>query len=144
MPERGPRRPGGAEGVLLLALLAGACAPAPATCPVGNAPAAIAEIAFGRTSAGRLRVTEADWSAFLAAEATPRFPAGLTTLDAEGQWRASDGSLLRERAKLLWLVIPGATMAEAAARTAPLAETYRARFGQESVVRSLRESCAGF
>jgi len=138
------RDKGGARagGLLLLLLLAGCTLP-PA-CPEGTAPAAIAEIAFGRNSGGRLRVTDADWSAFLAEEATPRFPEGLTALDAQGQWRAPDGSLAREPAKLLWLVMPGAGQAQAAARTQPLADRYRARFGQDSVLRSLRTGCAGF
>jgi hypothetical protein len=89
-------------------------------------------------------VTDADWSAFLAEEATPRFPDGLTALDAQGQWRAADGRIAREPAKLLWLVLPGASLAEAAARVDPLATAYRARFGQEGVLRSLRAGCAGF
>ncbi|WP_052401295.1 DUF3574 domain-containing protein [Muricoccus aerilatus] len=130
-------------GTLLLPLILGACALPPA-CPAGTAPAAIAEVALGRSSAGRLRVTDAEWSAFLAEEATPRFPEGLTALDAEGQWRAPDGRIFREPSKLLLLVLPGASLAEAAARTEPLAEAYRARFAQESVLRSLRPSCAGF
>ena len=128
---------------LLLPTLLAACSIVPA-CPAGTAPAVTAEIALGRSSGGRLRVTDADWSAFLAEEATPRFPEGLTALDAEGQWRAPDGRTLRETSKLLLLVMPGTTLAEAAARTEPLAEAYRARFAQESVLRSLRPACAGF
>ena len=126
------------RAALLLPLLLAACA----TCPEGTAPAAIAAIAFGRNAAGTLRVTEADWAAFLAEEATPRFPDGLTTLDGHGQWRAPDGGTAHEATKLLWLVLPGTTLPQAAARTAPLAAAYRARFGQETVLRSLREGCA--
>lgn len=32
-------------------------------------------------------VSDEDWRAFLAAEVTPRFPDGLTVIDAAGQWR---------------------------------------------------------
>ncbi|HEY8610573.1 MAG TPA: DUF3574 domain-containing protein [Roseomonas sp.] len=128
----------------LLPLFLAACATAP-TCPAGTAPAAIAELAFGRNGRdGTLRVTDPDWSTFLAEEATPRFPDGLTSLDAQGQWRAPDGHIAREPAKLLWLVLPGASLGGAAARTEPLAAAYRARFGQESVLRSLRLGCAAF
>ena len=128
----------------LLPVLLAACA-APPSCPTGTAPTVVAELAFGRNGRdGALRVGEADWAAFLGEEATPRFPAGLTALDAQGQWRGADGRIAREPTKLILLVLPGASMAEAAARTAPLAEVYRARFGQESVLRSLRPGCAGF
>jgi hypothetical protein len=128
---------------LLLAAGLAACAGPPA-CPSGTAPAAVAELAFGRNAGGALRVTEADWSAFLAEEATPRFPQGLTVLEAQGQWRGADGRVARESAKLLWLVLPGATLEEAARRTEPLAAAYKARFGQESVLSTFRASCASF
>jgi hypothetical protein len=127
----------------VLALLPAACATVPA-CPTGTAPAAFAELAFGRNADGRLRVTDADWAAFLADEATPRFPQGLTALDTEGQWRGPDGRIEQEPGKRLWLVLPGATFEEAATRTEALAAAYRSRFGQESVMRSLQSGCAGF
>jgi len=128
---------------LVLALLPTACAVAPA-CPSGTAPAAIAELAFGRNAGGKLRVTDADWARFLAEEATPRFPDGLTALDTQGHWRGADGRIEQEPAKLLWLVLPGATLEEAGTRTNALVAAYRMRFGQESVLRVLRSSCAAF
>jgi len=131
------------RALALLPLLA-ACAGAPA-CPAGTAPAAIAELAFGRGGPdGSLAVTEEDWAAFLASEATPRFPDGLTALDARGQWRGADGRIVRESARILLLALPGASLEEAARRTAPLAAAYRARFRQEGVLTLLRTSCAGF
>jgi hypothetical protein len=128
---------------LSLPLLLAACAAQPG-CPAGTAPATVVEMAFGRNAGGMLRVTETDWTAFLAEEATPRFPDGLTVLDAAGQWRRPDGEPAREPSKLLWLVLPGTGLKEAVSRIAPLAEAYRARFGQESVLRSLHTGCAGF
>ena len=89
-------------------------------------------------------MTEADWSAFLAEEATSRFPEGLTSLDAAGQWRAGDGRIAREPSKLIWLVLPGLSREEAARRVGALASAYVARFGQESVLRSIGAGCAGF
>ena len=125
-------------------LLLGACA-APPACPGGTTPAATVILAFGRNGPdGSLRVTDADWSAFLAEEATPRFPDGLTVLDAAGQWRAPDGRIAREPAKLLWMVLPGLSAEEAAGRVGPLASAYATRFGQESVLRSIGAGCAGF
>src|SRR5215475_5932705 len=46
-------------------------------------------------------VTQAQWQKFLRDEVTPRFPAGLTVWEADGQWRRSDGTIARERAKVL-------------------------------------------
>ena len=132
-----------ATAALLGLLLPTACA-APPACPAGTGPATTVTLAFGRDAGGQLRVTEADWSAFLAEEATPRFPDGLTSLDAQGQWRGRDGRPLREAAKVIWLVLPEATPDEAIARTTPLAEAYRRRFGQDSVLQSLQPACAGF
>ncbi|MFH5924446.1 DUF3574 domain-containing protein [Roseomonas xinghualingensis] len=135
--------PAARAAMVALALLPTACAVAPA-CPSGTAPAAIAELAFGRNAGGTLRVTDVDWARFLADEATPRFPSGLTILDTHGQWRGADGRIEQEPGKVIWLVLPGATLEEAAARTSTLAAAYRDRFSQESVLRVFRDGCAGF
>ncbi|MCR0980572.1 DUF3574 domain-containing protein [Roseomonas populi] len=130
---------------LLLLLAACQAGGAPPACPDGTGPAAVAELAFGRNGPdGTLRVTDADWADFLAEEATPRFPDGLTSFDASGQWRGPDGRIAREPAKFLWLVMPAASLEEAHARTKPVAEAYRRRFRQESVLVVLRGTCATF
>ena len=116
---------------------------APPACPAGTSAAAVAELAFGRNGPdGHLRVTEADWTSFLVEEVTPRFPDGLTVLDAAGQWRGPDDRVAREPSKLLWLVMPGTKIEEAGGRTRPLAEVYRRRFRQESVLAVYRSGCA--
>ena len=132
------------SGVLaVLAVLAG-CATAPGACPAGMVPGVVAEAFLGRDRAGAPEVGEAELAAFLAGEATPRFPDGLTVIDAAGQWRGAEGRVLRERSKLLVIALPGADAAEAAARLEPLADAYRTRFGQEAVLRSIRPACLGF
>jgi len=128
--------------VLLPLLLAG-CAPPPA-CPPGMREATEASLFFGRSRAGMEVVSDADWTGFLAQTVTPRFPDGLTVLDAAGQWRDRAGRIGRERAKLLLLVLPGATAAEAEAAVAPLTADYVQRFGQEAVLTSLRSACIRF
>src|SRR5258707_8051902 len=55
-------------------------------CDAPQRPMQQIELMFGRSIAGHLRVGEAAWSRFLAREITPRFPDGLTVLDAAGQW----------------------------------------------------------
>ncbi len=141
-PARAAWKPAAMRALPLLLLLAG-CAPGTG-CPAGTGPATVAELAFGRNAGGIERVGDADWAAFLAEEVTPRFPDGLTVLDAAGQWRGRDGRMMEERSKLLWLVLPRVGMEGAAAAVAPVAAAYRARFAQEGVVRVFRAGCAGF
>jgi hypothetical protein len=133
---------------LLLPLLLLACAappPAPsAACPPGTEAATIAEAFFGRNAAGREVVDDAAWARFLEESVTPAFPDGLTVLDAAGQWRNREGRIGRERSKLLLVALPGGTAAQATARLAPVIATYRARFGQESVMIATRAACVGF
>jgi ABC-type amino acid transport substrate-binding protein len=128
--------------LLLLALLPAACA-APA-CPPGFSAATTLEATFGRNRGEALVVRDADWEAFLAAEVTPRFPDGLTVIEAAGQWRDRAGRVLREPSKHLLLVLPGIAPAEAAARLAPVTAAYVQRFGQEAVLTLQRSACVAF
>jgi hypothetical protein len=50
----------------------------------------------------------------------------------------------RERSKVLLVVAPGGVPGDLAARLAPVAAAYRARFQQESVMVSTRSGCVGF
>ena len=87
-------------------------------------------------------VSDAAWRAFLANEVTPRFPDGLTVLDAAGQWRAGSDAIVRERSKLLLILAqPGA---DAMRRTDEIAEAYKRAFGQSSVLRVITTACASF
>jgi len=125
---------------LPLCLLLGACA----GCPAGQTTATVAELFFGRSMPNGATVSEAEWNAFLADTVTPAFPDGLTAQDAQGQWRDATGQVVREPAKRLLLVLPDTPAEGAAARLAPLAEAYRARFRQESVLRLQHTACATF
>jgi hypothetical protein len=128
---------------LCLPLLLAGCATPPA-CPPGLTAATEASLFFGRSRAGMEVVSDADWTGFLAQIVTPRFPDGLTVLDAAGQWRDRTGRIERERAKLLLLVLPGASAAEAEAAVAPITADYVQRFGQEAVLTTLRSACIRF
>jgi hypothetical protein len=81
----------------------------------------------------RGEVTEAQWQSFLDEIVTPRFPAGLTSWEAKGQWRGQDGSLVRERSKVLQIVHPPSREGEAA--LGEIIAEYKRRFQQESVMR---------
>ena len=53
-------------------------------------------------------VSEADFARFLDGEVSPRFPEGLTVIDAEGRMMTPPaGLMIREPAKLVMIVLPG-------------------------------------
>ena len=111
-------------------------------CPPGFERYAEYRMFFGRSRPGGGTVSDEEWSGFLTAEVTPRFPDGLTVLDAAGQWRDGRGAIGREGAKLLIVLAePGA---DAVRRTAEIAEAYKRAFDQQSVLRAVEPVCAAF
>ena len=111
-------------------------------CPAGTERFTEYRLFFGRNRDGAEVVSDAAWRAFLAEEITPRFPDGLTVVDAAGQWRGPTGAIERERAKmLLVLALPGP---EGLRRTDEIAEAYKRAFGQESVLRTVASACVSF
>ena len=75
------------------------------SCPEGTEPFVEYQLFMGRGGPGEV-VDDAAWDAFLDGSVTPRFPDGLTVLDAQGQWRGSDGAIKQERSKLLVILAP--------------------------------------
>jgi hypothetical protein len=98
---------------------------------------------FGRKIGDRIGVSEAAFAAFVAREITPRFPDGLTVLDAKGQWRDSERrTIVHEPSKIVLL-----TFTDEPARRADIAaiaDAYKRQFRQQSVLTSLRASCVTF
>jgi hypothetical protein len=123
--------------------LLSACTMLPQACVPPAESMVSAELLFGRKIGDRVGVGEAAFAAFLAREITPRFPDGLTVVDAKGQWRDSDrGAIVREPSKLVLL-----TFRDDPARREKLgaiAEAYKQQFRQQSVLISLRTSCVTF
>ncbi|MDP2123730.1 MAG: DUF3574 domain-containing protein [Parvibaculum sp.] len=79
-------------------------------------------------------VSEREWRRFLAEVVTPRFPDGLTVVDAYGQWRdagLADAAIVREATKVV-IVVHDATP-DAVAALAAIKADYMERFGQRSV-----------
>ena len=112
-------------------------------CNAPQRPMQQIELMFGRNIAGRLRVGEAAWSRFLAREITPRFPDGLTVLDAAGQWRDPvGGRVVREPGKIV--IIVAAEEAPVRERIAAIVAAYKQRFRQRSVGVISRPVCAAF
>jgi hypothetical protein len=100
------------------------------------------DLLFGRGSGG-LRITEQTWTQFLAREITPRFPDGLTVIDAAGQWRnPQGGAIVRERSKVVMIVVPENPPVQE--RIEAIATAYKRQFKQQSVGILIRTACASF
>lgn len=111
-------------------------------CPSGFERYVEYRMFFGRGKPGGGMVSDGEWRDFLAAEVTPRFPDGLTIVDAGGQWRDGKGAIGREGAKLLIVLAePGP---DAVQRTEEIAEAYKRAFDQQSVLRAVGTVCAAF
>ena len=87
-------------------------------------------------------VSSEDWARFLESTVTPRFPQGLTTSRASGQWRGPDGEIVREDAHVLQLLHPDDDPTEKAIRE--LVDAYKSQFQQEAVLRIRSHTCASF
>jgi hypothetical protein len=127
---------------LALLLASAACAPAAPTlapAPVPTIARATAtamvrdELYFGRRVGNGRIVSDAEWSAFVDSVVTPRFPKGLTVVDANGQWLGDGDRLVREPTKVLILLHTGGADEDRAIRE--IITLYRERFAQESVLR---------
>ena len=77
-------------------------------------------------------IEDAEWEAFVERVVTPRFPAGLTILEATGQWQGRDKRVNRESSRVVEII--HADSRGAARRIAEIASEYKARYRQESVL----------
>lgn len=114
----------------------------PRACLPPARPMILADMFFGR-SVGDRSVSEREFAAFLATEITPRFPDGLTVLDARGQWRNGEhGRIVREASKLVKIIF--ADDAQKRADLDAIAASYKQTFHQQSVLVLLQPVCAAF
>jgi Protein of unknown function (DUF3574) len=112
-------------------------------CEGAQKPQQVVELMFGRKVPGRSAVTEDEWDRFLDHEIITRFPEGLTVLSAMGQWHdQSSNRIIREPSKIVLIVLPGKDAD--LARVNEIAEAYKSRFKQQSVVVILRPGCVSF
>jgi hypothetical protein len=122
--------------------LTGSATAQPMDCRAGK-PQQVAELLFGRKIGDRIAVTEAQWTRFVDREITPRFPEGLTIIDARGQWRDQERNrIVHEPSKVVQIVLPG--KAEDVERLTEIAEAYKSRFRQQSVGVIVRAACVSF
>jgi hypothetical protein len=126
--------------IVAIVLMSAACSRA--TNLAGLQPAHVERLYFGRNIADTGTVTDSAWNGFVREVLTPEFPEGATVWDAAGQWRAPDGTLVRERSfvvELVHLVTP-----DVEARVLRVIESYKRRFAQLSVLRLVTEARASF
>lgn len=108
------------------------------SCPSGQ-QAAVQELLYFGTDKPSGRVTSEDWARFLGEAVTPKFPDGLTAWRADGQWRSTAGTVVREPSYVLSLVHPDSAVADHAIHA--LVAEYKTRFQQEAVLRVQSNVC---
>ena len=113
-------------------------APVAAECGTATAAQVRTTLYFG-SARPKGSVSELEWQLFLRDEVTARFPDGLTVWDAEGQWRAPQGTLEHERTKVLLLVHPDTP--DARQSVLSVIERYRKMFEQQSVLWETSRVC---
>jgi hypothetical protein len=143
-----------ALAVALVAVLAGCASsssylpklsgPTPWSCQRPNAKhMLVAELYMGRSMPNGAYVSEFAWQQFLADVVTPRFPDGLTSLDAYGQYRNRATRIItRENSKVL--IIAAEDSDETETKLGQITEAYKQRFQQESVMLVERIECVDF
>lgn len=124
-----------------LALAAGPAAAQ--SCRLPQKPMVEAQLMFGRNIGGKLGVTDARWARFLEGEIVPRFPNGLTVLDAAGQWREPGSQrLIREPSKMV--IVLAAEDEALQGKIDAIVDEYKRRFRQDSVGVVIRGACVSF
>ena len=128
-------------GLAVVTMVACAEADRPA-CAEGSEQFVKYELFMGRSNQSGEVVDDAAWVTFLEDTVTPRFPDGLTVLDAQGQWRDSEGLVQKERSKLLVVLAPPGD--DRVRLIGEVSDEYKRRFGQESVLRVESDACVSF
>lgn len=112
-------------------------------CRTDQKSAAVAELMFGRKIGDCLGVSEAPWTRFVDRELTPRFPDGLTIIDAAGQWLDPVRKrVVREPSKIVTIVIGDPERDHA--KIDAVAAAYKKRFRQQVVGVVVRPACVSF
>lgn len=88
------------------------------------------ELYCGTNRVGSEPVSAAEWQAFLREEVEPRFPNGFTVVESQGEWHGVDGQTVHEPTHIVVLLRQGHD-----AEVLAIAEAYRRRFHQETVLR---------
>jgi Protein of unknown function (DUF3574) len=125
--------------VMLLAACASTASLSP--CMPGEERSVMDTVYFG-TGMPDGEVSPEDWRSFRDNIVTPRFPEGLTSFKADGQWRNNAGETVSESTYVVQVVHPDSAQIDAAVRE--VASLYKTRFRQEAVLRVRSASCISF
>jgi Protein of unknown function (DUF3574) len=120
----------------LLALTAGAFAvdvPRPRPQAANPEVWARTELYFGSQKPDGSEVTPIEFQIFINRQVTDRFPDGLTLLTGYGQFKNSQGTIVRETSRVLILFYPKTPDAEK--KIEEIRNLYKLAFQQESVLR---------
>jgi hypothetical protein len=112
------------------------------SCGAGLDSRRTAQLFFGRNIGGTFGVTDADWQAFVDAEITPRFPAGLSVSEVAGQWRGPNGEIVREPSKAVMIIL--ADQPDEREKLDAIRAAYVTRFRQDAVMLIQQAACVGF
>jgi hypothetical protein len=124
-------------------MLFGGCAgSAPGLCRQQQQAMVVADLLFGRQAGPRV-ISEGEWRSFVRDEITPRFPDGVTVVDASGQWRDRiHGNVVREPSKVVTVIFRDDPSAREFLED--IAAAYKRRFRQQSVGTVIRSACVSF
>ena len=101
--------------------------------PSAGEPFLRTELYFGLSKPDGGLVSQEEWRAFVNEKVTPRFPDGLTVLEARGQWRLQTGEVVSEDSRILILFHPATE--ELSMAIEAIREEYKKMFAQEAVMR---------
>ena len=124
--------------LLLVVSLTGCGAMNVAPCK-GEERLAVQELLYFGTDTPSGQITPDAWAQFLREMVTPRFPEGLSTWQASGQWRSVSGEVIREPSYIVSLVHPDDPLLNTSVQEIMIA--YKTRFHQEAVLRVKASVC---
>jgi hypothetical protein len=129
--------------LFLLVVISAAPAGAQIACRADQKSSAVVEMMFGRKIGERIAVTNGAWARFVDREITPRFPDGLSVVDAAGQWLDPDKKrVVREPSKIVTIVLRDSEKGQA--EIDAIAQAYKKQFKQQSVGVIVRGACVSF
>ena len=100
---------------------------------------------FGRNDLeNREVVSDEDWNNFLENTITPHFPAGLTVYDVRGQWSNDQGIMVRERTKIVMILVDMASAPNSLVNITTIVDLYKKEFEQSAVLVTIDMNCASF
>lgn len=103
-----------------------------ASMPAGNCqPRAVYRLSFG-LSGPQGDIGDSAWQSFLAQQIAPRFPAGHTVFEAQGQWLGANGQVVQERSRVVEVVHDGS--AQQQQRVNEIVAHYKRHYQQEAVL----------